>query len=210
VLNRPRIEREMEEELRSHLQSRAEDLEGQGLSHAEAERQAHIEFGGYQRYKEECREALGTRLLSELIADVRYGLRQLRRSAGFTFVAVITLALGIGANTAIFSLIDAVMLRMLPVGKPDELLQVKRHDPRWGGEASPSFTNPLWEQVRDQQDVFSGVFAWGEEQFDLAQGGAVHSANGMWVSGGFFNTLRLRPTAGRLIAPSDDRRGCRR
>src|SRR5579863_2515217 len=71
------------------------------------------------------------------------------------------------------------------------------------------FYNPIWEQVRDHQDVFSGAFAWGEDKFDLAQGGAVHLANGIWVSGSFFSTLGLRPAAGRLIATSDDQRGCR-
>ncbi|MGH9450145.1 MAG: permease prefix domain 1-containing protein, partial [Terriglobia bacterium] len=112
----------MEEELRAHLRSRADDLERQGLSRAEAERQARIEFGGYQRYKEECREALGTRLLGELSADARHGLRQLRRNPGFTAVAVITLALGIGANTAIFTLVDAVLLRSMPVRDPSQLV----------------------------------------------------------------------------------------
>jgi putative ABC transport system permease protein len=141
-----------------------------------------------------------------LVLDLRYALRMLLKNPAFTTVAVLTLALGIGANTAIFSLIDAVMLRLLPVEKPEELLQVQYGDPDWGGEGG-SFTNALWEQVRDQQNVFS-VFAWGTDTFDLAQGGAVRLANGIWVSGSFFNTLRLRPAAGRLIVDSDDRRGC--
>jgi putative ABC transport system permease protein len=153
--------------------------------------------------------------------DLRFGLRILRNSPGFTAVAVLTLALGIGANTAIFSLIDAVMLRMLLVERPDELLQLKRQDPRyvgsasanplsflWSGGASPAFSNPLWEQVRDQQDVFSGVFAWSNAQFDLARGGTIEPADGSFVSGDFFTTLGLRPAAGRLIAGSDDYRGC--
>ncbi len=92
VLVRSHAEREMEDELRSHLQNRADDLERHGLSRAEAERQARIEFGGYQRYKEECREALGTRFLNELMADVRYGIRQLRRRPGFTLAAGLSLA----------------------------------------------------------------------------------------------------------------------
>jgi putative ABC transport system permease protein len=140
--------------------------------------------------------------------DLRYGLRTLRNSPGFTVVAVLTLALGIGANTAIFSLIDAVMLRMLPVERPDELLQLKRQDPRHVGSASPDFSNPLWEQVRDQQNVFSGVFAWANDRFDLARGGTVQPADGSFVSGDFFATLGLHPAAGRLIAGSDDYRGC--
>src|SRR5437016_14472626 len=107
-----------------------------------------------------------------MLIDLRYAIRMLRKNPGFTAVAVLTLALGIGANTASFSLIDAVMLRMLPVEKPDELLQVQYDDPDWSGEGA-SFTSPIWEQRRDRQDVFSGAFSWGEDKFDLAQGGAV-------------------------------------
>ena len=146
--------------------------------------------------------------MESLLQDLRFALRMLRKSPGFTAVAVLTLALGIGANTAIFSLIDVVMLRMLPVERPDELLQLERQDPRYAAGASSSFSNPLWEQVRDQQNVFSGVFAWGNDEFDLARGGTVHPAEGSFVSGDFFTTLGLRPAAGRLITNSDDYRGC--
>ena len=132
----------------------------------------------------------------------------LRKNPGFTAVAILTLAIGIGANTAIFSLIDTVMLRTLPVPKPEELLEVGFRDLRSASEIRSSFTNPLWEQLRDRQDVFSGVFAWSIDRFDLAQGGAVHYAQGIWVSGEFFGVLGLQPTAGRLIALSDDQRGC--
>jgi predicted permease len=146
--------------------------------------------------------------MSTLIQDLKFGLRMLAKNPGFTAVAVLTLALGIGANTAIFSLIDTVMLKPLPVLRPEELLQVQIRDPRQEGEPYSSLTNPLWEQLRDRQDVFSGVFAWGGDEFDLARGGAVHYVEGIWVSGEFFRVLGLRPVVGRLITSSDDRRGC--
>jgi putative ABC transport system permease protein len=159
--------------------------------------------------------------MQTLLQDIRFALRMLRKSPGFTAVAVLTLALGIGANTAIFSLIDAVMLRTLPVDRPEELVQLKRQDLRyvglarsnplsflWSGGASALFSGPLWEQVRDQQNVFSGVFAWSDHQFDLARGGTVQLADGSFVSGDFFTTLGLLPAAGHLITEFDDYRGC--
>jgi predicted permease len=195
-------------EIEAHLELEAEQLKAQGLSEEEACRAARRAFGNLTRAQERFYESGRWLWWDHLVQDLRFGLRMLAKSPGFTTVAILTLAVGIGANTAIFSLIDAVMLRMLPVPRPDELRQVRFVNPRRGGEGNTSFTNPLWEQVRDRQDVFSGLFAWDDERFDLSQGGAVHYADGIWVSGDFFKTLELRPAAGRLITSADDQRGC--
>ena len=134
--------------------------------------------------------------------DLRYALRALRSSPGFALVAILSLALGIGANTAIFSLIDTLILKTLPVENPAELVQVNM------GTDDTSFTNPIWEQVRDRQDVFRGVFAFGGARLNLAQGGEARYAQGNWVSGDFFKTLGVRAAVGRTFTPDDDRRGC--
>ena len=145
--------------------------------------------------------------LEVLWQDVRYAFRIFAKTPIITIVAVLSLALGIGANTAIFSLIDTVMLRLLPVQKPEELQQVLTRSAK-GGTPNSSFTNPLWEQVRDQQDVFSGIFAWSPSQFDLAQGGEAHYAQGLYTSGDYFRTLGVRAAAGRLLSENDDKRAC--
>ncbi|MGH9591477.1 MAG: ABC transporter permease, partial [Bryobacteraceae bacterium] len=119
-----------------------------------------------------------------------------------------TLALGIGANTAIFSLIDSVMLRMLPVSHPEELVNVVMLTKNFGGPVRASYTNPLWESLRNRQDVFSGVFAWGTAQFNLSPTGVADNVEGIYVSGSYFPALGVRAVAGRLLAPSDDQRGC--
>jgi len=208
LFHRVRVEGDTEEELRAHVQNRADDLERSGLARAEAERRARIEFGGHEKFKEECREERGGNFVQVLLQDSHYALRILSRTPLVTAVALLSLALGIGANTAIFSLIDTVMLRLLPVRQPEELVQILREDPSRAGIATSSFTNPLWEQVRDHQDIFSGTFSWSDSQFNLAQGGAARYVNGIYTSGGFFNTLGVRPVAGRLFSDSDDRRGC--
>jgi putative ABC transport system permease protein len=207
LFRRDTVEGELDHELREHFERQVSKYVAAGLAPDEARRRARLEFGGLDQIKEECRDARGVSFIETLLQDVRFAARLLWKTPAVTAVALLSLALGIGANTAIFSLVDAVVLRTLPVQKPDELALIERYNPRWGA-ASPSFTNPLWEQVRDRQDVFSSVFAWGQNRLDLAQGGAAHLANTVWVSGGFFNTLGLRPTAGRLIAAADDRRGC--
>src|SRR4030095_5381166 len=120
VLRRSKVEKEMASEMEFHLAVRRDDLIRRGLSPDEASRHARLEFGGCERYKEECRESLGLRLLDQLRGDLRYAWRQLGKTPTFTILAVAILAIGIGANTAIFSAIDAFLLRMLPVQQPEQ------------------------------------------------------------------------------------------
>ncbi|HKV23228.1 MAG TPA: ABC transporter permease [Candidatus Acidoferrum sp.] len=209
LFRRKRVEEEADEELRFHFERAIEKHERAGLSRVEAARRARIEFGGHEQLKEELRDARGVSLIETLVQDLRYGLRVFGRTPVITSVAILSLALGIGANTAIFSLIDGLMLRMLPVQHPEQLVQVQIRNPRNpSGRALSSFTNPLWESLQSEQDVFSGLLAWSATQFDLARGGAVQPASGMWVNGDYFRTLGVKPAAGRLITTSDDRRGC--
>ncbi len=201
LLRRRRVEGEMEEELRSHLRSRADDLERQGLSHEEAERQASMEFGGYQRYKEECREALGSRLLGELIADGRYGLRQLRRNPGFTAVAIITLALGIGANSAIFSIVNAVILRPLPYKNPAQLMNVRtgNFSRGWSATSPPDFRT-----LRQRNRSFESLSAYYDAAFNLTGAHEAERLEGDVVSSEFFQTLGVRPLLGRTFLASEE------
>jgi predicted permease len=208
-LRREAMESEADAELRFHFERQVEKHLKTGMTREEAVRRARIEFGGHEQLKEEIRDARGVNLVETLFQDIRYGLRILARTPVISCVAVLSLALGIGANTAIFSLIDTVMLRMLPVQKPEELTQVRMRDPRSPNEEPEgTFTNPLWEALRDRQDFYSGIFAWSWAQFDLSQGGAVHDAKGMFTSGDYFSTLGIRPAAGRLLTADDDKRGC--
>jgi predicted permease len=209
LFRRENVEKEIDEELRFHFEEQVTKFIQAGLTREEAGRRARLEMGGIEQIKEEHRDSRGVNFIETLFQDVRYGLRILSRTPVITSVAILSLALGIGANTAIFSLIDTVMLRMLPVNKPEELLQVRMRDSRSpSDEANPTFTNPLWEELRNGQDVFSGVFSWSTSRFNLAQGGAVSYANGMYTSGEFFSTLGIRPAYGRLITAADDQRGC--
>src|SRR4030088_1729193 len=140
LFHRSRFDNEMEEELRAHIQDRANDLERSGVPRAESERRARIEFGGYEKYKEEIREAQGTHFLETLMKDLRFGWRMLRKSPGFTAAAILTLALGIGANTAIFTMTNGLMLRTLPVRDPGRLVELLHQYP---GE--PPFNGFSWD-----------------------------------------------------------------
>jgi putative ABC transport system permease protein len=142
-------------------------------------------------------------MLDALIQDLRYALRSLRSAPGFAIVAILSLALGIGANTAIFSLIDSVMLKTLPVSHPEQLLQL-----RTPAGFDDVFTNPLWEQIRDRQDVFSTLFAYSSTRYNLATGGEVRNVVGNRVSGQYFETLGIQAVLGRTLTAADDQRGC--
>jgi putative ABC transport system permease protein len=144
--------------------------------------------------------------------DLRYGVRQLRQSPGFTLVAVASLALGIGANTAIFELVDAIRLKMLPVDKPQELVQIdfEKNSSKsgWFSTRSANLTYAQWEQIRSQQQAFSGVVAWSAARFNLTTGGEARYAEGLYVSGEFFSNLGVHPLMGRTFTAEDDSETC--
>jgi predicted permease len=192
LLHRKSFEQDLAEEIRLHLDLRAMD-EG-------SERAARLHFGNASLLRETSREAWGWTFMETLWQDIRYALRDLKASPGFTAVAVLSLALGIGANTAIFSILNAVMLRSLPVEDPSRLVQVKM-----GGDSS--YTNPLWEQIRDHQTGFSGMLAFSRDRFDLSSGGVSQFAQGLWVSGNYFHVLGVPALRGRVFTAEDDRRG---
>lgn len=212
VLHRTPAELDLNEELDSHRAMLIEENIRRGLSRHEAMRQANVVLGNPAGISERVREQSGLPVLESLWQDVRYGLRRLKQAPGFTVTAVLTLALGIGANTAIFQLLDAVRLRMLPVRSPQELVILELADytgTRGSFETSyPALTNLQWEYVRDHQQGFAGVFAWSRGEFDLAGGGEYRPARALWVSGSLFTVLGVRPLLGRLFVPEDDRRGC--
>ncbi|HEY2461481.1 MAG TPA: ABC transporter permease [Candidatus Acidoferrum sp.] len=148
----------------------------------------------------------------ELWQDLRHATRLLRLNPGFTAVAVLSLALGIGANTAIFQLIDSVRLAALPVNNPQELTVVRIAVRKWSsgnfqGRYS-QLSNPLWEQIRDHQQAFSSIFAWSGNTFNLSTGGEARYAQGIYISGDFFKVLEIQPMLGRLLTSEDDRPGC--
>jgi putative ABC transport system permease protein len=150
--------------------------------------------------------------MTNLLRDLRHAFRLLRLSPGFTIVAILTLALGIGANTAIFQLIDSIRFRTIPVRNPRELGTVRIADRHWGsGQFSGQYSQlsfPMWEQIHKRQEGFSEMAAWTGQKFNLATGGEVQYANGLRVTGDFFHVLGVEPILGRLIGPEDDQPGC--
>jgi putative ABC transport system permease protein len=208
LFKRRAADNDLDDELQFHLEQKTQEFISKGLGEKDARYAARREFRGVEQSKEACRDQRKINWFQDLAQDLRYGLRVLRKSPGFTAVAILTLALGIGANTAIFSLIDTVMLRSLPVQNPEQLVILARTSMGPSREPDISFSNPVWQEIRDRQDIFSSAFATSDVPFDLAQGGEAHSVNGMYTSGDFFRTLGVQPAAGRLLNSSDDARGC--
>ncbi len=196
--HRSQMEEDMEEELRSHIQHRADDLERSGLDRAEAERRARIEFGGHERFKEECREALGGNFIETLIQDVRFSLRVLRKSPGFTIVAVLTLALAIGANAVVFGVLNALILRPLNVPQAQDLFMIERER----GNGNPSY--PDYLDLRDRNRSFDGLAAYNVDMAALDTGDNPSRAWVYEASGNYFDVLRIQPYLGRFFHASDE------
>ncbi|HEV2986938.1 MAG TPA: ABC transporter permease [Candidatus Angelobacter sp.] len=207
LFHRPQMDAEMEEELRSHIKKRADDLENSGIPRPEAIRRARIEFGGLERSKEECRQKRGGPWLETFWTDVRYGLRMFHRSPGFTTVAVLTLALGIGANTAIFSVVQGVMLAPLPYYQPDRLVIVWQNNaqtPRLS-VSLPDFEE--WQRHASSFEQMAGV-RW--YSFNLTSPGPPEHSTGFEVSSGFFHMLGVQLSLGREFTPQEDQAGAAR
>jgi len=206
------VEAELDEELRFHLDTRTDQGLARGLALEEARRRAALGLEGVDQQKEACRDTRRTGWVEYLLRDARHGARLLAAQPGFTLAAVLSLALGIGANTAVFQVIDAVRLRALPVPRPGELarVEVEGGHPNFGvsSSADAQFTYPLWEIYRQQQQAFSHVFAWATTQMLVGYGADARLVRLMWLSGDAFSTLELAPAAGRLLTPDDDRHGC--
>ncbi|MFZ0638088.1 MAG: ABC transporter permease [Candidatus Acidiferrales bacterium] len=206
---RSKIEGEMEEELRSHVQNRADDIERSGLSRVEAERRARLEFGGYQKFKEECREAIGVHFLEALLQDVRFALRMLRKNAGFTAVAVLTLALGIGANTAIFSIVETVLLRPLPFKDSGRLLDMTEYNPGKVDSSGVPFPDYVaWKQENSVFDETAAYFLISASN-DIVLGGPSSTVRARYstVTNSFFSILGVQPALGHGFSASDETPG---
>ena len=196
--HRPQIDEEMEEELLAHIQYRADDLERSGLDRAEAERRARIEFGGHQRFREECYEALGGDFLESLIKDVRFSVRVLRKSPGFTTVAVLTLALAIGANAVVFGVLNGLILRPLNVPQAENLYGTEY------GAGSGWQSYPNYLDLRDRNRSFEALAAFNFAFVGLDTGKSPSPAGGFAVTGNYFDVLRVQPYLGRFFHASDE------
>lgn len=197
---RRRFEEDMDAELRFHIDAYAAELMRSGLSPEEAQRRARLEFGSVEARKDECREAWGLRFIDELCADLRLTARLLRRSPGFALIAILSLGLGTGANTAIFGVLDSVMLRSLPVRDPNQLVFL--HVAGTAGRDGPPY--PLFQLIRDQAKSFESVAAFSPSAIELRTSQGRESVRGLWVSGNFHETLGVRPILGRTLHASDD------
>jgi predicted permease len=209
---RKELEEQLAKELRFHIEERITALRNAGLSESEARRRLRQEFGGLEQVKEDCRDARGTAWLESTLQDLRYAGRTLRKTPAFTLAAIATLTLGIGANTAVFQLLDAVRLRSLPVAEPDRLARIQIGNGHGFGVSHypDNLSYPLFQQIREYQQAFSGVLAWdsgyGNER--IGEGAQARRVPVLRVSGEFFTTLGVSPAAGRLFVPQDDLRGC--
>ena len=202
LFGRQGVEQDLEQEMRFHLDQHMETNIANGMTPEAARYEALRAMNGLELKKEECRDARGLNLLENLGRDINYAVRMLRKSPVFTAVAVLSLALGIGANTAIFSLMDTLLIRPLPVLHPGELrsvsLQVNQQRRQF------AVTVPIFEEFRSHNQVFSSVFTWANHQFQMHSGSEMVHIDGAMASGDYFDGLGVHPIIGRTFGRADD------
>lgn len=209
---RRRMDFDLDKEIQFHIESQVADKVRSGISEIEARRLTRLEFGGAEQIKEDCRRSRGTMWLESLSQDVRYGLRKLRKSPGFAFIAILSLTLGIGANTAIFTLLNAVLLRPLPVQRPSELVLFGNGQAQGSTISIPDgntklFSYAFFRDLRQKNTSFSGIAAVDSNQFATKAsigGAAYQTAHVDLVSGSYFSVLGVPAFLGRTIDESDD------
>ncbi|PYU97345.1 MAG: hypothetical protein DMG26_21690 [Acidobacteria bacterium] len=206
LFRKEHVKKELSDELRFHLGKLTEEYVAKGMTPEEARYVALRELGGVEQIKEECRDMRRVNYLEDFLQDVRYGLRQLRRSPGFTAVATLTLALGIGANTAIFSVVDAVVLRPLPYKDPNRLVMLKENIPLASPDPIPVCA-PDVVQFQRQNQVFESVAAFRGGQFDLAGEGEPERITAERINGNLFSLLGVQPMLGRAFTTEEDQPG---
>jgi len=202
MLRRDRVESELDDELRFHFEQQVEKNLRSGVTREEALRRARLLFGGIDQVKEECREARGVQLIETLLQDIRYALRMLGQKPTFTVVAVLTLALGVGANAAIFSIVNAVLLRSLPFREPDRLVRILFSNPGTGLHGV-LYSVPELEDLRNRAGVFEYVTGTERGSIDLTGGPEAQRLEMLTASPNYFSMLGVTPQIGRLFGPQD-------
>jgi predicted permease len=210
VAHSDRVERDLDNELNASLDLLVDEEMLRGATPAEARRAARLQLGQIASIKTQVRDGRGGAGIESLWHDVRFSLRQLVRSRSFTAAVVLSLALGMGANGAIFGLLNALRLRSLPVVDASELAEIRLNGPRCCRHTGRNrqMSLPLWQEISRQQERFSSLFAFADTRFNLAPQGEVRYVEGLYVSGSFFPVLGVPAERGRMLTPADDRPGC--
>ena len=199
LFRRDAVERELDEEMRFHLDQQVDSYVRDGLSRDEAARRARLEFGALEQIREEHRDARGIGVMSHLGRDLRHGFRQFRRSPGFSALAVLCLGLAIGVNTSIFGVLNSVLLRPMPVQQPERLIVVSRGD-------TATFSYPTYREFRDRNRTLSGLAASMPSESDLDIDGSSTFVAAEAVSGNYSTVIGVRAALGRWFSMTRSRR----
>jgi hypothetical protein len=198
-----KAEKELDEEFRFHLENQIAEHVAHGMSPQEARLEALRELGGIEQHKEECRDARGLRWLDELQQDLRYGLSRLISQRVFTAATILILGLGIGANSAMFSLVNSILFRPLGVSEPKSLIHVYETPPYAGQYVG--FSYPAYQHIRSHSEVFTDVLAFADFSTAFTSDNTSEVITGNVVSGNYFNVLGLKAVCGRIFGPEEDK-----